>query len=360
MGDLPAAEEAFLRAHELGMVPEPGLASVRIAQGDPVAAAASLRRALANETERWQRARLLPAEVEVALLIGDRERARTALKELDDIAALFETPAMGAIARTARATVQLSEGDPAEAEKTIGAALHGWQELEMPYEVARARLILAAALRAQGDEAAAKLELHAARSTFERLGARLDLRRVGDLLGEEARAAPTEQLQDRVTLTFLFTDIVRSTKLVDAIGDDAWQDVIRWHDQTLRSLIAEHRGQEIRHQGDGFFVSFESAADAVDCAVAIQRRLAEHRRAQGFAPQVRIGMHTAVALRRGLDYAGFGIHEAARIGGVAGADEIIVSAATLESAKNAYPSEKRTVTLKDISEPVEVSSIDWR
>ena len=360
MGDLPAAEEAFRRAHELGMVPEPGLSLVRIAQGDPVAAAAALRRALANETERWQRARLLPVEIEAALLIGDRERAGSALKELDDIAALFETPATAAIRRTARATLQLSEGQPAEAEKTIGAALHGWQELEMPYEVAKARLILAATLRAQGDEGAAKLELHAARSTFERLGARLDLRRVSELLGEEARAASTEQPQDRVTLTFLFTDIVRSTKLVDAIGDKAWQDVIRWHDQILRSLIAEHRGQEIRHQGDGFFVSFESAADAVDCAVAIQRRLAEQRRVQGFAPQVRIGMHTADAHRRGLDYTGFGIHEAARIGGVAGADEILVSAATLESAAKAYPSEKRTVSLKDISEPVEVSSIDWR
>jgi class 3 adenylate cyclase len=71
-------------------------------------------------------------------------------------------------------------------------------------------------------------------------------------------------------------------------------------------------------------------------------------------------MHTADAHRRGLDYTGFGIHEAARIGGVAGADEIVVSAATLESAGKAYPNEKRTVMLKDIAEPVEVASIDWR
>jgi len=71
-------------------------------------------------------------------------------------------------------------------------------------------------------------------------------------------------------------------------------------------------------------------------------------------------MHTASALRRGLDYAGFGIHEAARIGGVAGTDEILVSASTLESAGKPYPSDKRSVALKDISEPVEVASIDWR
>jgi class 3 adenylate cyclase len=267
---------------------------------------------------------------------------------------------MDAAASTARAALQLADGDAVSAEKTIGSALRQWQALEIPYDAARARLLLAAALRAQGDEAAAKLELQAARSAFERLGARLDIRRASELLGDEAHITSTEPTQERVTRTFLFTDIVRSTKLVDALGDVAWQDVIRWHDQTLRALIAEHQGQEIRHQGDGFFVSFANAGDAIECAVAIQRRLAEHRRAQGFAPQVRIGMHTADAHRRGLDYTGFGIHEAARIGGVAGADEILVSAATLEAAAKAYPSEKRTVTLKDISEPVEVASIDWR
>ncbi len=333
---------------------------VRLAEGDAAAAASSLRRALANESERSARARMLPAEVDVALAVGDRERARSASKELDGLAAAFGTVAMDAIASTARAAVQLSDGDALSAEKTLGAALRQLQELEMPYDVARARLLLAAALRAQGDEAAAKLELQTARSTFERLGARLDVRRASELLGDEAHLGSTEPQQDRVTRTFLFTNIVRSTKLVDALGDVAWQDVIRWHDQTLRSLIAEHQGQEIRHQGDGFFVSFASAADAVECAVAIQRRLAEQRRAQGFAPQVRIGMHTADAHRRGLDYTGFGIHEAARIGGVAGADEILVSAATLEAAAKAYPSSKRTVTLKDIAEPVEVASIDWR
>ena len=360
MGDLPAAEDAFRRAHELGVVPEPGLALVRLAEGDAAAAASSLRRALANELERSGRARMLPAEVEVALAIGDRERARAASKELDGLAATFGTVAMDAAASTARAAVQLADGDAVSAEKTIGSALRQWQALEIPYDAARARLVLAAALRAQGDEAAAKLELQAARSAFERLGARLDIRRASELLGDEAHVTSTEPTQDRVTRTFLFTDIVRSTKLVDALGDVAWQDVIRWHDQTLRSLIAEHQGQEIRHQGDGFFVSFASAADAIDCAIAIQRRLAEQRRAQGFAPQVRIGMHTADAHRRGLDYTGFGIHEAARIGGVAGTDEILVSAATLESAGKAYPSNKRTVTLKDIAEPVEVASIDWR
>jgi len=360
MGDTPAAEEAFRKAHEMGMVPEPGMSLVRLAEGDAVSAGSSLRRALANESERFTRARLLPADVEVALVLGDRERARTASTELDGIAKSFGTPAMEAIASSARAALQLADGEAVASETTLRSTMRLWVELDVPYEVARTRVLLAAALRAQGDGAAATLELQAARSTFERLGARRDARHAAELLGDEAMAPTVELSQDTVERTFLFTDIVRSTKLVDAIGDQAWEDLIRWHDQTLRSLIAERRGEEIRHQGDGFFVAFASASDAIECAVAIQRRLAEQRRHQGFALQIRIGMHTAVAHRRGLDYAGFGIHEAARIGGVADAGEIVVSAATLDSAKTTYPSQRRSLTLKDIAEPVEVASIDWR
>ena len=357
MGDLPAAEEAFLKAHELGAVPEPGLSLIRLAQGRTADAAASLKRALANAHEHGGRARLLPVEVEAALALGDRDRASAASRELDELAKQFGTTAMEAVARVAHASVELAEGDATAAEATVREGLRRWQQLEMPYEVARTRLLLAKILVAQGDPAAADLETQAAHSAFERLGARLDARLTDARASDPSTAGPDEDL---VTRTFLFTDIVRSTKLVDAIGDRAWTDLIRWHDQTLRALIAEHRGEEIRHQGDGLFVSFAKPAEAIDSAIAIQRRLDEHRRANGFAPEVRIGMHTATAQRRGLDYAGFGIHEAARIGGVAGAGEILVSRATLDSAGRTYRTEKRDVELKDISGPVEVASVDWR
>lgn len=360
VGDLPAATDAFRRAHELGMVPEPGMSLARLAEGDAQSAGASLHRALANENERFARARLLPAEVEVALILSDRERARIASTELDSIAKLFGTPAMEAIAGAARARVQLADADPIAAETTLRSTIRTWIELDVPYEVARARILLAEAYRAQQDAAAATLELQAALSTFERLGARRDARHAGELLGADMSVPFGEGSSDTVERTFLFTDIVRSTKLVDAIGDQAWKELIRWHDQTLRALIAEHRGEEIRHQGDGFFVSFATAAEAVECAVAIQRRMTEQRRLQGFALEIRIGMHTAVAHRRGLDYAGIGVHEAARIGGVAEGGEILASAATLAAAKTAYPVERRSVTLKDISDPVEVGSVGWR
>ena len=360
MGDLPAAKEQFRRAHELGMVPEPGMSLVRLAEGDAQGAASSLRRALANEGERYARARLLPAEIEVALALGDRERARAASTELDAIAKTFGTPAMDAIAGSARGSLQLADGDHEAADATLRATLRKWVELEIPYEIARTRVLLAATYRAEGDPAAATLELQSALSTFERLGARRDARHVMELLGTSTPDGAAERPTEIVQRTFMFTDIVRSTKLVDAIGDEAWKDLIRWHDETLRALIAEHRGEEIRHQGDGFFVAFARATDAIECAVAIQRRLAEQRRRQGFALQIRIGLHTTDAHKRGLDYAGLGIHEAARIGGAADAGEILVSAETLDSAKTSYPVTKRSLALKDITEPVVIASIDWR
>ena len=93
----------------------------------------------------------------------------------------------------------------------------------------------------------------------------------------------------------------------------------------------------------------------------IQRRLVEHRRAHGFAPQVRIGVHAATAARKGDNYRGRGVHEAARIGALAEGAEILVSRATVEAAKSRVPfSEPRWETLKGVREPVEVVSLDWQ
>ncbi len=159
----------------------------------------------------------------------------------------------------------------------------------------------------------------------------------------------------------MFTDIVKSTNLVEAIGDEAWADLLRWHDRTLRSLFAKHGGEEIDHAGDGFFVAFADVASSVECAVAIQRRLFEHRRTHGFAPQVRIGLHEAEATRQGATYRGRGVHEAARISALAEGGEILASAKTLVDAGVRFPtSAGRTVELKGIAEPVELATVDWR
>ena len=197
-----------------------------------------------------------------------------------------------------------------------------------------------------------------------------------DLLREAALACPTgaitvEEIEEllpwqlrgkesprRVEKTFMFTDIERSTNLVEALGDEAWQGVLRWHDETLRALFAEHKGEEVVATGDGFFVGFDSPDEALACAVAIQRRLAEHRRLHGFAPKVRIGVHASGATQVGRNFTGKGVHEAARIAALAEGDEIVSSLAT--AADGRFPmSEPRTVNLRGTSEPIEVVSIGW-
>ena len=163
----------------------------------------------------------------------------------------------------------------------------------------------------------------------------------------------------RVERTFMFTDIVKSTNLVEAMGDEAWETLLRWHDDTLRSLFASHRGEEVTATGDGFFVAFESPDEALACAVAIQRRLAEQRRTQGFAPPVRIGLHAAGATQVGDNFTGKGVHEASRIAGLADGGEILASRQTAAGGRFDL-SEPRTVEIRGIAEPVEVVLVDWR
>lgn len=162
----------------------------------------------------------------------------------------------------------------------------------------------------------------------------------------------------RVLKTFMFTDIVKSTNLLEALGDEAWQGILRWHDETLRELFAAHHGQEVVTTGDGFFVGFDNPDAAIACAVAIQRKLAEHRQTSGFAPQVRIGVHASGANQVGNNFSGKGVHEAARIAALANGNEILASRRTVSS--RFVPSEPRMVTLKGIAEPMEIVAVTWR
>jgi class 3 adenylate cyclase len=161
----------------------------------------------------------------------------------------------------------------------------------------------------------------------------------------------------RVMKTFMFTDIVKSTNLVEALGDEAWGALLSWHDQTLRSLFLSYQGQEVVSTGDGFFVGFDSPESAIACAIAIQRTLAEHRKAHGFAPQVRIGLHASDATQVGNNFRGKGVHEAARIAALADGGEILASRQTQTGREQV--SDARTVTLKGISEPMEIVSVNW-
>ena len=162
----------------------------------------------------------------------------------------------------------------------------------------------------------------------------------------------------RVMKTFMFTDVVGSTNLVEVMGDEAWDTLLRWHDTALREVFIAHQGREISTTGDGFFISFDSPEQAVAAAIAIQRRLQDQRQQQGFAPQVRIGLHAADANQVGANFRGKGVHEASRIAGVAKGSEIVASAGTVgEGFRTSAP---RSEILKGLSEPIEVVTIDWR
>ena len=179
--DIEGAEHALLAAHSAGWDPQPGLALVRLAQGDPAAAAESIRDALAHPMRvpfkerppdsELQRAPLLEAQVEIEIAAGDIARARSAADELTRVAARFESKALVAGATHAHGRVRLAEGDPADAERLCAEATRLWSEIGAPYEAALARAGLAAALRASGREHRAALELQAARTVLDRIEA---------------------------------------------------------------------------------------------------------------------------------------------------------------------------------------------
>jgi len=179
---------------------------------------------------------------------------------------------------------------------------------------------------------------------------------VSELLPWQLRgkAGPTR----RVMKTFMFTDIVGSTNLVEVLGDEAWDTLLQWHNTALREVFAAHEGEEISMTGDGFFVSFDSPEPAVQAAIAIQRKLADHRRTAGFAPQVRIGLHASDATRIEGNFRGKGVHEAARIAALAGGGEIIASAGTVgEGHRTANP---RSELLKGLTDPIDVVTVEWK
>ena len=180
-GDIQGAEEAFLAAHHAGWDPQPGLALVRLAQGEVALAAALIREALDHPlnvpskelppNSDLLRAPLLEAQVEIEIAAGDINRAQSAADELTRIAAVFESKAMAAAATLARGHVRLATHDSAGARREFEAAAHQWAEIGAPYETALARMGLAHGHRAENNEARAIVEFRAAHAAFERIGA---------------------------------------------------------------------------------------------------------------------------------------------------------------------------------------------
>jgi hypothetical protein len=232
---------------------------------------------------------------------------------------------------------------------------HGWQALSLGY----------IALRMTGDGEEALRQARLAQGIGERLAipaiqalamqqqgyALVAMGRVDDglaLIDESAVAAVSGELDPLTTGKSIAARSAPAA--ISPTGDGQWSG----------PTLNRHGGTEVRQTGDGFFVAFEDASAAIEAAVAVQRSLTEHRRGHGFAPQVRIGLHEAQASTRAIDFAGRGVHEAARIGSLAGRGQILASVNTVHSAATRFPvSTPRSVILKGVSRPVDVVTIEW-
>ena len=199
-GELTDAEQAYQQAGRYGWLVQPGIALLRLAQGDGVAATAAIRRALAESTDgplyrvpgrELTRSQLLPAYVEIMVAGDDLAAADAGAAELAAIAERYRTAALHARAAHALGSVSLARGDPDRALPALRRACRLWHDLEAPYEAARARVLIAQACRLMGDADGATLELTAARQAFHVLGARPDVIRADALVGDTSTAAPS-------------------------------------------------------------------------------------------------------------------------------------------------------------------------
>jgi class 3 adenylate cyclase len=356
-GDLEAAAARFAEAIELGGDGIPGLVLLRLDQGRPGVALALARDRLGGPGETRLsagRAQVLPAAIRAAVEAGDLDYAGEALVELGELATACDTAALRAEHETAAGRLDLASGEAAAAMSRFREARRLWGETGAPYEGAVARTELARARLELGQREAAENDAEAALAVFERIGARFEAARAQRLL-DAFRGGST-----RTRVTMLFTDIVGSTKLVEALGDGPWEALLAWHDRALRGCIAESSGTEIKHEGDGLFAAFDEPDAALGCACEIQRRLHRHQAEQGYAPSVRIGVHADEVNDRGDDLTGRGVHIAARVMDAAGGGEVLATATTLRAASREYTAgDERPLEAKGVAEPLAVVSVDW-
>jgi ATP/maltotriose-dependent transcriptional regulator MalT len=195
-GEFAAAEEAYRTAGRSGWEPQPGLALLRMAQGRIDIAGAAIRRVVSAASAQLPRAKLLPAQIEIMLARGEIREARSAARELEEVAENTDTDVLRAMAAQARGAVELAEGNARAALVPLRRAFEAWRQIEVPYEAARSRVLMALACRSLGDDEAGELELGAARAVFERLGAAPDLVRL-ESMGKRATSAPGHGLTGR-------------------------------------------------------------------------------------------------------------------------------------------------------------------
>jgi tetratricopeptide (TPR) repeat protein len=172
LGDLPGAEEMFSEAHARGRDPQPGLALLRLAEGKSEAARAMIERVLRDPSlAALDRAKLLPALVEIGVACGEITAAAEGVSELETITTTYTSPALVASAALARGRVELARGQAEQALLHLQRASRIWVEIDLPIELAQTRLLLSRAYLALGNTDEAKLEERTAQAAMDRIGA---------------------------------------------------------------------------------------------------------------------------------------------------------------------------------------------
>lgn len=166
------------------------------------------------------------------------------------------------------------------------------------------------------------------------------------------------------TVTIMFSDIEGSTVLTEQLGDERWLKLLHGHNSVIRRHVTAHRGFEVKSQGDGFMVAFDSAGNALRCAIAIQRDLGARRDQSGSqVVRVRIGLHTGEVIREQDDFFGHSVILAARIGAKANGGEILVSAVLRGLVAGSHEfqfGEAREEQLKGLRDPQRVYEVLWQ
>jgi class 3 adenylate cyclase len=163
------------------------------------------------------------------------------------------------------------------------------------------------------------------------------------------------------TVTLLFSDIEGSTALADRLGDKSFMEVLREHNAIIREQLQAHSGYEVKSEGDGFMVAFQSATKAVDCASAIQKAMTERNESAEEPIKVRIGLHAGEVIKEDEDFFGRNVIMAARIASQANGGEVLASGVlkALLSGSEAKWGEARTVELKGLSGEHEIWALKW-
>jgi class 3 adenylate cyclase len=195
----------------------------------------------------------------------------------------------------------------------------------------------------------------------------IDLSDLGTSIDTVAREALAEQPDLKAhaapdgTVTIMFSDIEGSTAMADRLGDTKFMEVLREHNAIIRDQIKANAGFEVKSEGDGFMVAFQSAGKALTCAAARQRALVTRNENAVEPVKIRVGLHAGEVIKEGEDFFGRNVIMAARVASQAHGGEILVSGVlkALLQGSDVVWGEKRVVELKGLSGEQEIWLVEW-